>query len=438
MPTPTTPNLAYDIGGLMAFDAVSFFRKSVDTSKLTVTAPITAPVKDHEGDFMHPTGGNFEPHRKNPWVGLEHYHFHKSDRDQMVYPVLENGDSNPDASPDPVIVAWARDSLADPSGNYTIRMIHNLEFRKGEKCSLPFVTSYFDKNDQLSSQVFAMVESDMLPGVSMECKPSPDRLKDGRLYKSFREIGPSIHEHRPALEIFNWDLHGLVHCKSPVCPDALTVTKSDRLIKAVQTAKVGDETMHPLLLKSLSAVVPARKYFVAGSLVRKSMDPDPMATTSVYDEAANPDNREESGNGQSEYPTADGLYLAGQAAADSATGLSSIKGEHKKGLKAAAKIAAKFTALAQEAIAAAKNVEEDLDSEDENEVEPTEDEAADVDTATDDDGMVKCLPDRVKMLLKARRFSMKEIEKAERLTPEEEAIAARELKKFTRSLSRAK
>ncbi len=34
-----------------------------------------------------------------------------------------------------MIVAWTRDSLADPSGTYSIRMVQGLEFNKGEKTS---------------------------------------------------------------------------------------------------------------------------------------------------------------------------------------------------------------------------------------------------------------------------------------------------------------
>jgi hypothetical protein len=399
--------LVYGVGSsLLAKDVGErLVVKSVDESKLTVTEVLTYPEDDKAGDYIHPTGGDYSRHEAMPWIGFEHLRWHKSERNAWAYP------DDDAASDEPVVIAWARDSREQPGGKYSVR---NTELTiKGQKVTLPVATSYFDPSDRLSMQVFAMVADDTLPGVSVEIKPSAPKLADGRLHKSFRERGPSPLEQRNAYEVFRWDLHGFVHCKSPVNSGALTV-QSDRLIKAVQVGKIGSDPMHPLLLKSLQSAVPARKYFAVKNLLGKAMPDEALASTSVYDEAA-PDAAAE-GTGASEFPTADSLYALAQAVTDVCESAKSSKGEHKKGQKALRKLCDKLEAIVQEAVATAENVEADLsdDAEDVADVEATDEAAAEVDTETDDDGLLKCLPDRVKLLLKAKRFTLREIHAAER------------------------
>lgn len=401
-------NLVYGVGGdLLALDrgGVAPLRKSVNTTALTVTEVLTYPEEDKAGDYIHPEGGDYSRHEALPWIGFEHLRWHKSEKDTWVYP------DDDAASLEPVIVAWARDSREQPGGAYSVRNT-TLTLSKGEKVTLPVATSYFDPSDRLSMQVFAMVADDTLPGVSVEIKPSAPRLSDGRLHKSFRSRGPSPLEDRSAYEVFRWDLHGFVHCKSPVNAGALTV-QSDRLIKAVQVGKIGSDPMHPLLLKSLQSVVPARKYFAVNNLLGKAMPDEALASTSVYDDAATTDDAASSG--ASEFPTADALYSLAQNVTDICEAAKESKGEHKKGQKALRKLCDKLEAIVQEAVATAENVEADLsdDAEEAADVEATDEAAADVDTDTDDDGMLKCLPDRVKLLLKAKRFTLREIHAAE-------------------------
>lgn len=420
------PNLTYDLGGTLAFDARNVFRKSIDTDRLTVTEVLTYPEHDKAGDYVHPDGGNFAPHEQLPWIGLEHYRHHKSQKDTWVYP----GDK--DDSGEPVVVAWARDSRHEDGGEYSVRMA-GLTL-KGEMVKLPVATSYFDPADKLSMQVFRMVEDDSLPGVSMEFKPAAPRLDSGRLLKSYRTLGASPIENRPALEIYRWDFYGFVHCRTPVNDGALTVKAipNDRLIKAVQTGKIGAEPMHPLLLKSFAAAVPSRKYFTAGALEHKAMEDQSLAADSVYD---NPEAPEESGG---EYPTADALRSLGQALTDACEAARGTKGEHKKGMKVLNKLCDKVEAIVQEAIAAGDNVEDDLsDDESESEVEPTDDEASEVDTSTDEDGVLKCLPQRLKTLFKAKRFTLKEIEQAEKPSSGDSAEDIARLNKARKAFKRA-
>jgi len=424
--SPGHPNLTYDLGSLLAIDAAPPFTKSVDSSKLTITSVLTQPEHDKAGDFVHPAGGNFAPHMADPWIGLEHYRWDKAQKD-WVYPDEKN------ASAEPVVIAWARESLAAPGGEYSVRMADlNL---KGVKHSLPVATSYFDPNDKLSMQVFALVADDTLPGVSMEFRPAAPKWSDGRLHKSYRPLGPSPIENRPALEIFNWDFHGFVHCRTPVNGGALTVVP-EKLVKAVQVGKVGGESMHPMLLKSMSAVVPSRRYFtVSQALLKKAdmMPDEPLAETSVYDEPAEPaeGSQTEPGN----YPTADGLRMLAQTLTDACEAAKSVKGEHKKGMKALRKLCDKVEAMVQEAVATADNVDADLEDDADAEVEATEDEAAEVATDTDDDGILKCLPERFKLIVKAKRFKLSEIREAESGNSPED-IARRD-KAFKR-LQRAK
>jgi len=425
---PTTPNLTYDLGAILALDSASPFTKSIDADKLTVTEVLTYPETDKAGDFVHPDGGNFAPHQSNPWVGLEHFRWHKSERDTWVYP------DEAGATEEPVVIAWARDSLADPDGKYTVRMT-DLTL-KGDKVRLPVATSYFDPSDKLSMQVFALVADDTLPGVSMEFKPAKPSLSDGRMLKSYRTLGPSPIENRPALEIFRWDFHGFVHCRTPVNGGALTVLP-DKLIKAVQIGKIGSEAMHPLLLKSMAAVIPSRRYFAVNNTINKAdMLPDQsLAETSVYDEVAgDAGSGEGSQTSPSEYPTADGLYAFGQALKDACMAASEVKGEHKKGMKAIRKLCEKVDAIVQEALATAENVEQDLGDEADAEIEATEDEAAEVETDVDDEGIIKALPQRLKLLLKAQRFKLSEIQAAEAgNTPEDVARMAKSARKYKRA-----
>lgn len=427
------PNLTYDLGSLLAIDAAPPFTKSVDSSKLTITSVLTQPEHDKAGDFVHPAGGNFAPHQADPWIGLEHYRWDKAQK-EWVYPEEKN------ASADPVVIAWARDSLAEPGGTYSVRMADlNL---KGVKHSLPVATSYFDPNDKLSMQVFALVADDTLPGVSMEFRPAAPKWSDGRLHKSYRPLGPSPIENRPALEIFNWDFHGFVHCRTPVNDGALTVAP-EKLVKAVQVGKVGGESMHPMLLKSMSAVVPSRRYFtVSNALIKKAdMLPDEsLADTSVYDDPAAADaspaegSQTEPGN----YPTADGLRMLAQTLTDACEAAKQVKGEHKKGMKALRKLCDKVEAMVQEAVATAANVDADLEDDADAEVEATEDEAAEVETDLDDEGILKCLPERFKLIVKAKRFKMSEIREAESGNTEaDKNYKALEAKKLRRVMARA-
>lgn len=246
-------NLAYKNGDLFAIacaDSQGTIRKSVDTSDHTVLSILTFPCTDLAGDYVNPAGLEFHEHIANPEVDVEH---------------------SRSAEFGALIVAKCQ----HPDGRYAVDY-RNLKLDNGSTHYLPVAKSYFDKDSRPSMQVFSMVERDLLPGVSLEFKAL-----------SGRPLGPSPLEKRQAYEFDRVSVVRYSHCRVPVNPSALTVTKSlDSLIPVVQKGKIGSEPIDPRLLgvlkKSIATYTPKRVLVAGGFQAEtKAMPNDP---NTIYDQ----------------------------------------------------------------------------------------------------------------------------------------------------------
>lgn len=243
-------------------------RKSqVNTSAMWSKAVLTYPGVDLAGDVLDPSGLLFDTHKLDPAIDLEH------GRDSIGdYPV-----------------AWARESLSKPGGEYAVeyRSLNVApdgappDFR-----DLPIGTSYFDPGCKVSAQVFALVEQDVLPAVSLEFRPVPG------CYKS---LGRSPLEPRDAYHFAKADVVKWTVCARGVNEGALSLTKSLRgqvpaeLAKIVADNRVNVggrwETLAPRLLKALRPLVaPPTRTTVR--VERKAMDErDDMLDGAPVDDA---------------------------------------------------------------------------------------------------------------------------------------------------------
>lgn len=405
-------------------------RKSVDESRMSVWAVVSSPHKDRAGDIVEQAGIDPTVHKAagGP-VGFEHLR-----RKGREWVLPGPGD---DHLP-PVLVASA---VSPDTGAYTLK-----------KASLDdgvftVAESFFDQHDRASSQAFQLVKDGTLTGTSVEIVPT-------RGYSD--PLGRSPLEPRQALHIRKCSLFKFDFCAVPVQEWSL-ICKSIRELppyaaqarRVVETGRVGGEAAHPAILKALSRfAAPGKSSTVtsgyAADPVRKAMPADDMTAAYTPDDAAPID--VDGADAPDSYPTADGLNTFADAIKAACDAAMATKGEHKKGMKALRKLCGKADALVQEAVAAALNVEDDLDAEDESEVEPTADETAAVDTAdTDGDGLMKAISPRGRAILKAvkaRRLSKAEVAAAPAVepaeSPEELAAARREASAAARRLAAAK
>lgn len=340
--------------------------KAVDEARMSVTAILTYPIVDLAGDYIEPSGGRYERHKAFPWCGLEHYRLKKGTRDELVYP------DDPDAGR-PLISGWLRESLSDsdgydPAKHYTVK---TREFSiKGQKHLLPVGTIYYDRDNKLSNQVFAMVRQDALPAVSLElAAPSGYRPK---VLKAQSPLEP----HRPAWHYERWDMSGLVNCARPVNPGAL-VSKSihdDALASILDRRKIvtdqgTTEELHPLILKSLTRYIPDAKpsKVVGGFTAEKAMPAPPQLdnqmgdTTpdepSVYDDAHDDEMDNQQGT-----PTAQVAYDGAQMVMDVVTHLEERlqKSEHVSGRKEMMNLLEELRAFAEKSIGVGDKVTADV------------------------------------------------------------------------------
>jgi hypothetical protein len=222
-------------------------RKAVaDTRTLSVKAALTFPLYDLAGDWVEPSGCDFSSHRRDPWVDLEH-----------------TGRR----------VGWARKSLSAAGSPYSVEL-STQTLDDGTRCTLPFGTTYFDPSDRVSSQVFALVAQDALPGVSLEFRPVPG------FCKSLGRRSPL--EARDAMRFDRADVVRWTHCATPVNAGALTVVKSLRspvppeLAKVLSDNRVAGEVLCEPIRKALAAYTTPRKAIVAGgfsAVVMKAREP---------------------------------------------------------------------------------------------------------------------------------------------------------------------
>jgi hypothetical protein len=161
-------------------------------------AILTFPCTDLAGDFVNPSGLNFAEHQRDPSIDLEH-------------------GRTPDVRGRPV--AWARESLDKPGAPYAVEWKSlNIadDGQPPEYHNLPVGTSYFNPSDRISSQVFALVEQDALPAVSLEFKP---------VHGFYKSLGKSPLEARDAYRFERADVVRWTLCARGVNPGALNVLK---------------------------------------------------------------------------------------------------------------------------------------------------------------------------------------------------------------------
>lgn len=393
----------------------TFKKAAVDTRELKVEAVLSYPVVDLAGDFVHADGLNFAIHEAAPWVDLEH-----------------NGQP----------VGWARKSLSVAGDRYAVR--YGTFEVAGTQHRLPVGTSYFDPDNRLQSQIFALCERDTLPGVSLEFHPVKGYAK---------ALGKSPLENRPAYEFLKADVVRWTHCATPVCQGALTITKSasqDKLASILSAKRIGNEQLHPTIYKALSKYLPARKSVVGGfDTEKKAMDDDETKYDDAIAETPAPGGDDDMTAGDDAPPLngVDALYQKVQALLDAADALEQdIQSSDSPELrKAAEKFCAKCRAMAEEVKSVADkhdaklNGNKEASSEEPDGDEP-EGEEAEPDMSTDEDGTLKAVRPCYRKSLKAarvKRFAKADLEKAiDTADLELEAAQAEHaaaLKKFRRS-----
>ena len=386
-------NLAYSRGdgvyGFCGADSQGTLRKSINSEDLTVLSVLTYPIKDLAGDFVDPVGCDFTSHELDPAVDVEH-----------------------SRSPEFGNLTIAK--CQHPDGSYA-QDWRRLTLDDGVRHLLPVAKSYFDRNSKPSMQVFALVERDVLPGVSLEFKA-----------KSGRPLGPSPLEDRPAYHFDQVDVVRYTHCATPVNPGALTVTKSlDALIPVVQTGRIGSEALDSRLLgvlkKSVAQYTP-RRVLVAGGFVGKAMDdtkyddyepplPDSDATSAVETDEPAPDE---------EGPAMGGIaamYAKAQALLDACDqNESDMQTSDSPELrKFMAKMRDKVNSIAEEIKAMADKHDAKLNGTNDTETDEAEGEPTDTDMDRDDEGYLKAIRPVYRKALVAsrhRRFSLAEVESA--------------------------
>jgi hypothetical protein len=367
------------------------YRKAVaNTRDLSVRAILTYPCLDLAGDYVHPDGLDFREHQLDPWNDLEH-----------------NGR----------LVGWARKSLGLPGSDYGVT--YTALDIDGVKWKLPVGTTWFDPNDRVSAQVFALCERDALPGVSLEFSPVP---------KAMKALGKSPLENRNAYEFERVNVIRWTHCAQPVNQGAQTVTKSmtvaDPLASILSANRIGSEQLDPVIRKALSAYIPSPNRSTVR--VEKAMDEfedeatvydDAMGEEAVVDDemAMEPDGDEAPALGG-----VAGLYAFAQSVMDalSKNEADMMTSDALELRKFAEKLRGKVAALAEEIKGMADKHDAKLNGgsqSEETEGEEVEtvddDEPADMDV--DDDGVLKALrPVYYKALRLARlkRFTKAEID----------------------------
>lgn len=301
----------------LSYDPRTVRKADVDPAAWSVTALLTYPTHDLAGDYVRPEGLVWREHEADPWIDLEH-------------------GLDPDVGRRPV--GWARKSLHRDGGKYAVQYLTVDIY--GKSHTLPFGTTYFDRDDPLQRQTFRLCEAGALPGVSLEFRPDMTFAKS---------LGRSPLEARNAYDFGRASVVRWTLCVRPVNPGALTVLKSlpppDALHRALRDGRIGGEALHPVIRKSLGHYLPAR---VVRTTESKAMSPDPMA--SAYDDpdaAPAPEETPEDDAGGSGTPTAQAAFDASQQFADLGEQVKTIceqtlaalkSGEHVKGRKAVAKV----------------------------------------------------------------------------------------------------
>jgi hypothetical protein len=396
------------MGDRIATAARPLLRKSVDQSRLSVTAALSYPGEDLAGDIVDPAGIDWTHHKAQPWVGLEHWRW-TADRTGWVHP------GPGDEHLVPVRVGTARTS----DGRYGV------ELKAMPEGPIPFGTTQFTDRDRLSYQTFQLVNDGTLEGVSIEFRLIPGQ---------FDRLGRSPLEDRPAYRVNKCIGEGWVHCKQPVNPGAL-ILKSlaphlEQAVRVAQTGKVGGEAAHPLILKSFARFLPGKSTAVVGGFTRleKAMDETMMDPAYAPPE---PDGDEApAADAGGSTPTVQALYQLAQSLQDLKSQVEEMLSgsEHVKGKKFATKLLADLDGTVEDATEMAAKIEAELgqgEPEGDEEPEEPEPDMADDDTEPDEDGVLKAIKRRPAVFKAIRRFTLQEFKKAqpvEQIDPELAAL----------------
>jgi hypothetical protein len=383
--------------------AAPLLHKSVDPSRMTVTAALTYPCTDRAGDYVRPDGIDWAVHKADPWVGLEHYRWTR-DRTDWVLPGPRDVDL------EPVRVG----SAAGADGRYAV------ELKAMREGPIPFGTTHF-ANSRLGTQTFRLVEDGTLDGVSIEFT-----LRKG----CYSELGPSPLENRPAYRVESCTGLGWVHCVTPVNPGALVLkalhsAAAEKATRVVRDGRVGVEEAHPLILKALSRFAPGKPTTVTSGFARveKAMADSPEMEP-AYETPENDAGGGGPANGvEAFYDHAQQLLALCESmeAAMDATDSPEL-------IDAATKLLPKIEALAEQLKGHADKHDAKLQAKRSGKEEPAEEEDAEPDMEVDGDGVLKAMRPCFYKAIKARharRISKAEADAAPVVaTDTPEAIAA--------------
>lgn len=401
-------------------------RKSqVNTSAMWSKAVLTYPGVDLAGDVLDPSGLLFDTHKLAPCIDLEH------GRDSIGdYPV-----------------AWARESLSLPGAPYAVEYKSLNVAPDGappDYRDLPIGTSYFDPACKVSAQVFALVEQDVLPAVSLEFRP---------VHGCYKSLGRSPLEPRDAYHFAKADVVKWTVCARGVNEGALSLTKSlrgqvpclERIIRDNRVNVGGRwEPLAPRLLKALRPMLaPPTRTTVR---VEKAMEErDDMLDEMPVDDAdmdtavmmAAEEDAAPASNGVS------GLYAASQAVLDACEQLKAALEQtdsadlYRDGLKHCDMM----EAVAEKIKAAGDKHDAKLQSLKAGRDEPEEADEEPADMETDGDGIIKSVRKPYYTVLKARRFALRDLDaqpvqkSADDLTPQELAAMSARLARASKKLN---
>lgn len=379
------------------------FFKATPSDEWSVSAVLSVPVEDLAGDVLDPAGLNFDPHKADPWVDLEH-------------------EANLQGTRRPA--GWARSTLSVAGGVYAVTKARLDVY--GVPHDLPVGTTYFDRDDPLQRQVYHLIRSGALPGVSLEFRPVDGFMKS----RGFDSPYPHPLPKRDAYEFARADVVRWTHCVEPVCPGALTILKSvapelraaveaedaanrDALAKALRDKKVGGETIHEHILKSLARYRPTTTLVAVKAMSETTYDPD------MPEEVDNEMSPDDEGGPANNGVTA--LYSHAQAIEDACEQFEADLDhtDNPQLYKEAMALCESARALCEKAKACGDKHDAKLQKmksgAEPDEAEPVDGEEAEPDMEKDDEGVYKAVRPAYRPILKAvrgvRRYSLAEVAK---------------------------
>lgn len=347
-------------------------RLAIDASKMCVTHILVTKSVDRQGDVVDPAGCDFSTHQLNPVV----YYDHKS---SYNLPIAKGSDGS----------------------QYTVR--------KSADGTLIYADTYFTDKNQMSNQLFGLVEADIINGWSVGFNPKPNGFEVIRKSNGKHDRGEYFWK--------SYDLLEYSLTPDAINPDATTVL--------CEKGRFNGEQLDPVILKSLSAHTIRNRAAIVSvpnhPLVNKAMQPqddapagDPNADPYATDDQ-NPEGQAE------ETPTVAALYDAAQGVLDICSSLQNAvaKSEHKGGKSFASSACDAMQKLAGKIKAKAEAIKSELggESDEPKESEPDGDESIE----TDDEGTMQTKsgykPKRV-------RFTFEHIRKANEAKPQDSTSAA--------------